>query len=60
MFYQIGNCPGHGHSGLITYVHKTYRSEKITINLAATGWKYLSTEILHNSPNTKKYVLSNV
>ena len=37
MFYQVGNYPGHGHCGLITYVHKTYRSEEFTINLDATG-----------------------
>ena len=60
MFYQVGNCPGHGHCGLITYVHETYRSEEITINLDATGWEYLSIEISHNSPNAKKYVLTNV
>ena len=58
MSYQEG--PGHGHCGLITYVHKTYRSEEININLDATGWEYLSIEILHNSRNAKKYVLTNV
>ena len=60
MFYQIGNCPGHGHCGLITYVHEIYRPEEITINLDATGWEYLIIEILHNSRNAKKYVLTNV
>ena len=60
MFYQVGNCRGHGHSCLITYVHETYKSEEITINLDATGWKYLSIEISHNSPTAKKYVLTNV
>ena len=60
MFYEVGNCPGHGHCGLITYMHETYRSEEITINLDATGWEYLSIEISHNSPNAKKYVLTNV
>ena len=61
MFYQVGNCPCHGHCGLITYVHKTYRSEKkITINLDATGWEYLSIDILHNSRNATKYTLTNV
>ena len=37
MFYQVDNFPGHGHCGLITYVHESYRSEEITINLDATG-----------------------
>ena len=60
MFYQVGNCPGHGHCGLITYVHETYRSEEITINLDATGWEYISIEILYNSGNANKYVLTNV
>ena len=48
-----------GHSSN-TYVHETYRSQEITINLDATGWEYLSIEISHNSPNAKKYVLTNV
>ena len=39
MFYQVGNCPGHGHCGRITYVHETHRSEEININLDATGWE---------------------
>ena len=60
MFYQIGNCPGHGHCGLITYVHETYRSEEISINLDATGWEYLSIEISHNSRNVNKYLLTNI
>ena len=30
---------------LIIYVHETYRSEEITLNLNATGWEYLSIEI---------------
>ena len=60
MFYQVGNCLGHGHCGLITYVHETYRSEEITINLDATGWEYLRIEISLNSRNAIKYVLTNV
>ena len=49
MFYQVVNCPGHGHCGLITYVQETYRSEEITVNLDATGWEYLSIATLQLS-----------
>ena len=30
MFYQAGQCPGHSHCGLITYVHYTFRSDEST------------------------------
>ena len=29
MFYQAGQCPGHSHCGLITYVHDAFRSDKV-------------------------------
>ena len=52
-FYQVGNCPGQGHCGLIKYVYETCRSEKNTINFDATGREYLSIKILHNSRKAK-------
>ena len=33
MYYQVGNCPGHTHCGLITYVHNSFKSNEININL---------------------------
>ena len=60
MYYQVGNCPGHTHCGLITYVHNSFKSNEININYDATGWKHLTVEISYNSPNAKKkYLVSN-
>ena len=41
MHYQVGNCPGHTHCGLITYVHNSFKSNEININYDATGWVHL-------------------
>ena len=60
MYYQVGNCPGHTHCGLITYVHNSFKSNKININYDATGWEHLTIEISYNSPNAKKYLVSNI
>ena len=60
MYYQVGNCPGHTHCGLITYVHNSFKSNEININYDATGWKHLTIEISYNSPNAKKYLVLNI
>ena len=60
MYYQVGNCPGHTHCGLITYVHNSFKSNEININYDATGWEHLTIEISYNSPNAKKYLVSNI
>ena len=64
MFYQVSNCPGHGHCGLITYhmCMQLIDLKKLLLqcNLDATGWEYLSIKISHNSCNAKKHVLTNV
>ena len=62
MFYQTGKCPGHSHCGLITYVHvhDTFRSEEVHIDQIATGWEYLTVQISHRKPNSKKYLISNI
>ena len=54
MFHQIGNCPGHSHCGLITYVHEQFNCNEILINQPANGWEYLCVEISHHKPNSKK------
>ena len=60
MYYQVGNCPGHTHCGLITYVHNSFKSNENNINYDATGWEHLTLEISYNSPNAKKYLVSNI
>ena len=60
MYYQVGNCPGHTHCGLITYVHNSFKSNEININYDATGWEHLTIEISYNSPNAKKYLVLNI
>lgn len=60
MFYRLGNCPGHSHCGLITYVHETFRSQEISIIHDTTGWEHQCIEISHISKNSKKYILSNM
>ena len=60
MYYQVGNCPEHTHCGLITYVHNSFKSNEININYDATGWEHLTIEISYNSPNAKKYLVSNI
>ena len=54
MFYQVGKCPGHSHCGLITYVHDSFKSEKVHIDQITTGWEHLTVEISHNTQNAKK------
>ena len=58
MYFQRGNQVGHGHCGLIVYVHK--RSKEIVIENANTSWDYLCVQLSHNSPNSRKYILCNV
>ena len=60
MYFQRGNRVGHGHCGLIVYVHETFLSKEIVIEYANTSWDYLCVQLLHNSPNSRKYILCNV
>ena len=60
MFYQVGKCPGHSHCGLITYVHDSFKSEKVNIDQITTGWEHLTVEVSHNTQNAKKYIISNI
>jgi len=60
MFHQIGNCPGHSHCGLITYVHEQFNCNEILINQPANGWEYLCVEISHHKPNSKKHLICNL
>ena len=60
MYFQRGNRVGHGHCGLIVYVHKSFLSKEIVIENANTSWDYLCVQLSHNSPNSRKYILCNV
>ena len=60
MFYQVGKCPGHSHCSLITYVHDSFKSEKVHIDQITTGWEHLTVEVSHNTQNAKKYIISNM
>ena len=54
MFYHAGQCSGHSHCGLITYVHETFRSDEVHIDQITTGWEQLTVEISQNTPGAKK------
>ena len=60
LFNQIGKCTGHSHCGLLIYVHEDYTCNELIINQMTTGWEYLCIEISHNSPNSRKYIISNI
>ena len=56
MFYQRGNRVGHGHCGLVIYVHEQFQCKEISIEQEHTDWDYLCLEILHTKPNSKKNI----
>ena len=60
MFFQRGNRVGHGHCGLIIYIHETFLSQEVIIENVNTSWDYLCVQLSHTSPNSKKYLLCNV
>ena len=60
MFVQRGARLGHGHCGLITYVHQDYRVSELNPMQQHTAWDYMALEILHSMPNSKKYIKNNV
>ena len=61
MFLQRGNRVGHGHCGLITYIHETCLSKEIAIENVHTFSDDLCVQLSHTSSNSKRYLLlSNV
>ena len=61
MLYQAGQCSGHSHCGLITYVHDTFRSDEVHIDQITTGREQLTVEISNiNTPGANKYLISNI
>ena len=57
MFFQRGNRVGHGHCGLIIYIHETFLSQEVIIENDNTSWDYLCAQLSHSSPNSKKNLL---
>ena len=57
MFIKRGNRKGHGHCGLVIYVHDQFKATELTINQESTMWDYLCVEISHHSKASKKYIL---
>ena len=60
MFFQRGNRVGHGHCGLVIYVHELFRCKEIMVNQEHTDWDFMCVEISHYKPHSKKYILSNI
>ena len=63
MFVQRCKRKGHGHCGLITFVHEQFRCKYKYIakyNEADTAWGYMCFEISHCKPNSNKYIVSNI
>ena len=53
---------GHGHCGLVTYVHNQFNATDITdrITVEHAAWDYMCLKIFHQKPNSKKYLVSRV
>ena len=62
MFYKLGNRDGHGHCGLVIYIHNQFNATDITdtVTVEHTAWDYMCLEISHQKPNSKKYLISNI
>lgn len=60
MFIKRGSRMGHGHCGLIIYVHDQFNAKEIIIDQKSTTWDYMCIELAHYKPNSKKYMLCNV
>ena len=60
MFCLKGNRVGHGHCGLITYVHEQFKATELFLTDISTDWDYMCVEISHCKPNSKKYIISNI
>ena len=62
MFYKPGNRVGHGHCGLVIYIHNQFNATDITdtVTVEHTAWDYMCLEISHQKPNSKKYLISNI
>ena len=60
MFIKKGNLKGHGHCGLIIYIHEQFVCKEVAIYEESTAWEYMCVEISHRTPNSRKYLLCNI
>ena len=60
MFCLRGNRAGHGHCGLVIYVHTQFKSSNVILHQESTDWDYLCVELSHCKPKSKKYLLCNI
>ena len=60
MFCLRGNREGHGHCGLVIYVHDQFKATNITLSQESTTWDYLCIEMSHYKPTSKTYVVCNI
>ena len=60
MFCLRGNRAGHGHCGLVIYVHTQFKSSSLILHQESTDWDYLCVELSHCKPKSKKYLLCNI
>ena len=62
MFFQPGDRVGHGHCGLVTYIHNQFNAIDITdgITVEHTAWDYMCLEISHQKSHSKMYTISKV
>ena len=51
MFFQRGSRVGHGHCGLVIYVHEQFQCKQIDFNLEHTDWDFMCVEISHYKPH---------
>lgn len=59
MFCKPGNRPGHGHCGLLIYIHEQYKCSEISFDNSSTDWDSLCVEFSTRKANAKKYILTN-
>ena len=59
VFYNLGNRVGYNHCGLVIYIHEQFNCKEVMLENDNTGWDYLCVELSHQSPNSKKYIISN-
>ena len=60
MFCLRGSREGHGHCGLVIYIHEQFNAKNISFNQESTAWDYLCIEMSYKKPNSKKYILCNI
>ena len=60
MFYQRGDRVGHGHCGLVIYVHEQFKCKQLFVDQSHTDWDFVCVEISHYKQHSKKYIIGNI